>query len=68
MSRLNEGTTELAALDWLAQVVHAYVHGAVVAPSEPTAERATYADSFSSLYVKPRDVLLPKLISRIAGT
>ncbi len=42
MSRFNEDTVELAAIDWLRQVGYDYVHGGDIAPGEPAAERASY--------------------------
>ena len=39
-----ESIVEDAALDWLAQVGYAVVHGGDIAPGEPAAERASYHD------------------------
>jgi type I restriction enzyme R subunit len=44
MTRFTEDTVELAALDWLSQVGYRHMHGAVIAPGEPAAERASYGE------------------------
>ena len=38
MTRFTESTVELAALDWLAQVGYAVMHGGDIAPGEAAAE------------------------------
>ena len=42
MSRFNEDTVELAAIEWLRAVGYDYVHGGDIAPEEPAAERTSY--------------------------
>src|SRR4051812_49115553 len=41
---LTEATVEVAALEWLADLGYAIVHGPDIAPGEPVAERASYGD------------------------
>jgi type I restriction enzyme, R subunit len=42
MSQFNEDTVELAAIDWLQEIGYDYIHGGVIAPGEPAAERTSY--------------------------
>jgi type I restriction enzyme R subunit len=44
MTKLTEDTVEQAAIDWLREVGYDYLHGSVIAPGEPGAERAGYGD------------------------
>jgi type I restriction enzyme R subunit len=40
--KFNEDTVELAAIDWLREIGYDYIHGGVIAPDEPAAERTSY--------------------------
>lgn len=40
--RFNEDTVELAAIDWLREIGYNYLHGGIIAPGEPAAERTSY--------------------------
>src|SRR5258706_5657858 len=42
MDHFNEDTVELAAIDWLREIGYDYIHGGVIAPGEPAAERMSY--------------------------
>lgn len=44
MTRFTEDTVELAALDWLREIGYDYIHGGVIAPGEPAAERDSYSE------------------------
>jgi type I restriction enzyme R subunit len=44
MSRFTESDVEEAALEWLQEIGYSYVGGLDIAPGEPAAERASYAD------------------------
>jgi len=55
MISFTESTVELAALDWLAQVGYTTIHGGIIAPGEPAAERTSYSDVI--LHGRLRDAL-----------
>jgi type I restriction enzyme R subunit len=40
--KFTEDTVELAAIEWLREIGYDYIHGGVIAPGEPAAERTTY--------------------------
>lgn len=40
--KFNEDTVELAAIDWLREIGYDYIHGGIIAPGEPAAERTSY--------------------------
>jgi len=40
-----ESTIELAALEWLSTVGYTHIYGGTIAPGEPAAERASYAET-----------------------
>lgn len=42
MDRFNEDTIEQAAIQWLQDVGYGYIHGGIIAPDEPAAERDSY--------------------------
>ncbi|MBZ0280256.1 MAG: DEAD/DEAH box helicase, partial [Anaerolineae bacterium] len=42
MNRFNEDTIEQAAIQWLQDVGYGYIHGGIIAPDEPAAERDSY--------------------------
>lgn len=44
MKPFNEDTVELAAIGWLQEAGWDYVHGGVIAPGEPAAERTSYRE------------------------
>src|SRR5258708_23411595 len=44
MGHFTEDTVEYAALDWLQELGYGYVHGEVIAPGEPAAERGDYGE------------------------
>jgi type I restriction enzyme, R subunit len=44
VSKFTEDTVELAAIDWLHEIGYDYVHGGVIAPGEPAAERMSYGE------------------------
>jgi len=45
MSGVNESTLESAALEWLASLGYAVLHGPDIAPEQPAAERTSFAES-----------------------
>ncbi|MBZ0299515.1 MAG: hypothetical protein K8J31_07245, partial [Anaerolineae bacterium] len=45
MAGFNEDVVELAAIGWLQAIGYAYVHGGVIAPGEPAAERDSYNEA-----------------------
>lgn len=46
MSTFNESTVENAALEWFTQLGYEHIHGPVIAPGEPAAERTSYEQVF----------------------
>jgi len=56
MSVLNEGIVEVAALDWLRFLGYTILHGEIIAPGEPAAERSHYGEVL--LLGRLREVLI----------
>ncbi|MEI2270236.1 type I restriction endonuclease subunit R [Microbacterium sp. No. 7] len=55
MSAFNENVVELAALEYFAELGYRTIHGPVIAPGEPGAERESYKDVF--LWGRLRDAI-----------
>jgi type I restriction enzyme R subunit len=44
MNGFNEDTVEYAAIEWLKELGYSYIHGGIIAPGEPAAERSDYRE------------------------